>query len=91
MTNYIPRFVSFYPKELQINKMIAEVFYLKARELQMSGQGGYKEWSYRKTAWILDDLKENIKTIYREEGIKGLTQIKGIGKINAKRIEKMLK
>lgn len=91
LTNYIPRSVSFYPKDLQINKMIAGVFYLKARELQMSDQGGYKELSYRKTAWILDDLKENIKNIYEEKGINGLTLIKGIGKINANRIEKYLR
>lgn len=57
----------------------------------MSGHGDYKDWSYRKTAWILDDLKDNIKTIYREKGIGGLNQIKGIGKINANRIEKYLR
>jgi DNA polymerase/3'-5' exonuclease PolX len=82
--------VSFYPKELQINKLIAEFFYIKARELQMSGQGGYKEFNYRNTAWILDDLKESIKTIYQRDGLNGLTKIKGIGKINSKRIEELL-
>jgi len=91
LINYIPRPVVFYPKYLQINKKIAEDFYLKAKELQMSGKGGYKEWGYRKTAWILDDLKQNIQTIYKEKGINGLKQIKGIGETQAKRIEELLK
>ena len=57
----------------------------------MSGQGDYKEFGYRKTAWILDDLPKNIKTIYQEKGIKVLKQLKGIGEIKAKRIEESLK
>lgn len=91
LTNYIPRPVSFYPKQLQINKKIAEDFYLKAKELQLSGQSGYKEWGYRKIAWILDDLKQSIQTIYNENGVDGIKQIKGIGEIQAIRIEELLK
>jgi DNA repair photolyase len=89
--NYIPRPISFYPKNLQINKRIAEVFYLKARELQITGETGYKERGYRKIAWILDDLNKNIRSIYNKYGIKGLKKIKGIGDINSKRIEDLLK
>jgi DNA repair photolyase len=91
MPNYIPRPITFYPKELQLNKKIAEKFYLKARELQMSGQSGYREFGYRKTAWILDDLKTNLRTIYQKRGIKGLKELQGIGKIRSKEIEELLK
>lgn len=91
LTPYIPRPVSFYPKNLQINKKIAEKFYLKARELQLSGQGGFKEWAYRKAAWALDDLEKSIKEIYQKEGMEGLLKIKGIGKNLAGQIEEFLK
>ncbi|MEM2897383.1 MAG: hypothetical protein QXG01_07455 [Candidatus Bathyarchaeia archaeon] len=91
LTPYIPRHVDFYPKELKLNKKIAEKFYLEARELQMSGQGGYKEWAYRKAAWAMDDLKESIEKIYRDEGIDGVIQIEGIGKKLANRIEEFLR
>jgi len=37
LTPYIPRPIEIYPKELQINKKIAERFYLESRELQISG------------------------------------------------------
>lgn len=91
LTPYIPRPINFYPKKLAINKKIAEKFYLEARELQMSGQGGYKEWAYRKAAWALDDLEENIKQVYQNKGIAGVMEIKGIGKSLASQIEKILK
>lgn len=90
ITPYIPRPVNFYPNELQINKKLAEKFYLKARELQMSGQGGYREWAYRKAAWALDNLKGNIRQIYQKKEIAGIMQIKGIGKSLANQIEKFL-
>lgn len=88
---YIQRPVQIYPEELQNNKRIAEKYYLEARELQLSGQNGYKEWAYRKAAWSLDDLKESIEEIYQKQGIDGIMQIKGIGKSFAKQIEEFLK
>jgi hypothetical protein len=56
----------------------------------MTGKGGYKEWGFRKIAWILDDLEVNIVDIYKKNGIMGLKKIKGIGEINANRIEKII-
>jgi len=91
LSSFIPRPVNFYPEELQINKKIAEQFYLEARELQLTGQGSYKEAAYRKAAWALDDLEEGLEKIYRTNGIAGLLEIKGIGKSLAKQIEKFLK
>ena len=88
---YILRPVNFYPKELWVNKKIAEKFYLQARKLQLSGQGGYKEWALRKAAWALDDLEESIKEVYYKEGVTGTMKIKGIGKSLAAQIEEFLK
>nr|MDO8099688.1 hypothetical protein [Candidatus Njordarchaeota archaeon] len=90
LSNYIPRPVSHYPKELQVNKEIAAKFYIEARELMMTGQRGYKEWAYKKAAWALDDLKESLREIYRHRGIEGLMQIKGIGEKLAKKIKDLL-
>lgn len=90
LTPHIPRPVNFYPKKLQVNKKTAEKFYLKAREMQMSGKGGHREWAYRKAAWALDDLEESIEKIYRDKGISGVMEIKGIGKSLANKIENFL-
>lgn len=91
LNHYIPRPINFYPKELQINKKIAEKFYLKARELQMTEQGGFKEFVYKKAAWNLDDLEESVQKIYQNKGINGIMEIKGIGQSLAGQIEKLLK
>lgn len=91
LSHYIPRPMSYYPKKLQMNKKIAEIFYLKARELQLSGKGGFKDWAYRKAAWGLDHLEENIETIYQTKGLVGVMQIPGIGNSLAKQIESFLK
>ncbi|WXG47149.1 MAG: hypothetical protein WED05_10900 [Candidatus Atabeyarchaeum deiterrae] len=90
LPDHIPRPVNFYPKALQANKQIAAEFHNEARELMMTGQRGYREWAYRKAAWALDDLIESVKKIYREKGITGLMQIKGIGEKLAKKIEELL-
>lgn len=80
ITPYIPRPVEIYPQELQLNKQIAAVFYLKARELQLSGEGGFREWAYRKAAWSLDELKVSVETIIRDKGVDGLLEINAVGK-----------
>lgn len=90
LSPYIPRPTSFYPRDLQINKKIAEKFYLEARELQLSARGGYREFAYRKAGWILDDLHVNIKEIYEQKGIDGIMQIKGFGPKLASKIQKFL-
>jgi len=91
LTPYIPRPIEIYPKELQINKKIAEKFYLESRELQLSVQGSYKAWAYQKAAWSLDALEESVEEIFRKRGIDGIMQVEGIGKGLARQIEEFLK
>jgi DNA repair photolyase len=86
LTPYIPRPTGFFPKEQQTNRKIAEKFYLEAREMQLSGAGGYREWAYRKVAWALDDLNRNVVDIFRQSGIEGLKTIQGVGESLAKKI-----
>ncbi|MGD0919492.1 MAG: hypothetical protein ABSB22_23880 [Thermodesulfobacteriota bacterium] len=88
---HIPRPISYYPEKSQMNRKIAEKFYLKARELPLSGKGGFKEWAYRKAAWSLDNLEENIETIYHTRGLVGVMEIPCIGESLAKQIEFSLK
>jgi DNA repair photolyase len=86
LTPYIPRPITIYPKEQQTNRRIAEKFYLEARELQLSGAGGYREWAYRKAAWALDELGEDVTEIFKKQGVEGLQEIQGIGKSLAGKI-----
>jgi hypothetical protein len=38
-----------------------------ARESQSTSGNDPKEWTYRKAAWALDDLKESVGNIHRKE------------------------
>jgi hypothetical protein len=86
LKNYIPRPIEHYPENLRLNKSIAEEFYLKAREISVSGGYGYREWAYRKAAWSLDELASSIEEIFHEEGLEGLKKIKEIGNSLSKQI-----
>ncbi len=91
LQNYITRPIDYFPIEYQINKKVSEKLFLKAREIQLEGGDRYKEWAYRKAAWEVDELEESISTIYRNEGLKGLLKIKGVGKSIGMEIEKLIK
>jgi DNA repair photolyase len=88
--NYISRPTKFYPQNIRLNKEVAGMLYLKARELQLSGENQYKEWAYRKAAWTIDELRKDIKEIYEEKGENGLLKIPLIGGKLAEEIEKLL-
>lgn len=86
LTSYIPRPTSFYPKELQTNRRIAEKFYLKARELQLCEGDNFRQWAYRKAAWALDDLDKDVEEILKTQGVETLQKIEGVGKSIASKI-----
>ncbi len=86
LTPYISRPITIYPKEQQTNRIIAEKFYLKARELELSGADSFKVWAYRKAAWALDELDRDVEKIYRSQGAEGLREIQGVGKSLANKI-----
>lgn len=72
---------------LSANKRIAETLLLRAYDLALEGAKTYRVWAYRKAGWAIDEIEENIESIYRREGTKGLQGIKGVGKSLATEIE----
>ncbi|KYC45743.1 MAG: hypothetical protein APG12_00598 [Candidatus Methanofastidiosum methylothiophilum] len=89
--NYITRPINHFPENIQINKKVAENLFLKARDIQLEGGDKYKEWAYRKAAWEIDEFRDNILDLYKKEGCKGLTRIKGVGSAISLEIEKILR
>jgi len=79
LLNYIPRPVSYYPQKIRLNKKIAGIFYVKARENQLSKGPKYREWAYRKAAWSLDELTDSVCDIYKQYGFEGIMEINNIG------------
>lgn len=73
-----------------LNKEIANIFNEIAGLLDIKGTA-FKPAAYRKAAKALEDLKEDISIIYKEKKLKGITEIKGIGKSTAQKIEEYIK
>lgn len=69
------------------NQQLAETFRLIADLLEIKGEVIYKILAYRKAADSLEVLGQNIHTIWQEGR---LTQVDGVGKAIAEKIEEML-
>ncbi|HUS49949.1 MAG TPA: helix-hairpin-helix domain-containing protein [Candidatus Paceibacterota bacterium] len=72
------------------NKKIAKILYEIANLLEIKGIA-FKPKAYQKAGRALEKLEKDISLIYKEEGIKGLEKIEGVGKSIAGKIEEYLK
>ena len=79
-----------YNKTTMKNKEIAKVLYNIAFYLQM-GDVPFKPQAYEKAAMALESFSQDVGTLYKNEGLKGLESIPGIGKSIAEKIEEYLK
>jgi len=72
------------------NKKLAKIFLETAKLLEIQGTK-FKPRAYRKAAQALENLKKDVGTIYKNEGIRGLEKIPGIGKSIAQKIEEYIR
>jgi len=74
----MPRYVA--PAPLDVNKRLAERLFLKTYELELEQAKDFRIWAYRKVAWTVDELAENILDIFHTRGEDGLMELPNIGK-----------
>lgn len=72
------------------NKKIAKVFYDIADLLEIKGVA-FKPVAYRRAANAIENLDRDVSFIYKEKGLKGIKEIRGVGESIAKKIEEFLK
>ena len=72
-------------------KRIAEHLANKAYRLELAEGPGYRIWAYRKAAWALDDLEQDVRLIYERMGVKGLECIPSLGKKLAREVEQQIR
>ena len=65
---------------LAVNKWVAEKCYLKTYDMELENANPYQIWAYRKAAWMIDDLEDNIANLYYAGGETRLQELPGIGK-----------
>lgn len=73
MPRYIP------PGPAAMNKRIAEKLFLKAYDLELEQASDTRIWAYRRAAWTVDELTEDIKGLYQAGGEPALRELPGIG------------
>jgi hypothetical protein len=73
MPRYIP------PGPLATNKHIAEKLFLKTYDLELEQASETRIWAYRRAAWTVDELPEDIKGLYQAGGEPALRELPGIG------------
>jgi len=73
-----------------LNKRIVERLAAKVYEMEIHQEPGYRIWAYRKAAWAIEDLEQDIGLIYQTMGLKGLKNIPNVGPLLGEKIEKML-
>jgi DNA repair photolyase len=72
------------------NKRIVEQLANQIHELELKPAPQSQIWGYRKAAWAIEDLEQDIGLIYQTLGLKGLQSIPNVNAQLAKEIEGML-
>lgn len=73
-----------------LNRRVVEWLANKVYALELENAPGYRTWSYRKAAWAVEDLEQDIGLIYRTLGFKGLKGIPNIGEKLGREIDTWL-
>jgi len=74
-----------------INKRVVERLANKCYALDLEGALASKVWAYRKAAWAIEDLEQDVGLLYQTMGRKGLASLESVGPGIAAEIETMLK
>ncbi|MFZ5821115.1 MAG: radical SAM protein [Chloroflexota bacterium] len=73
-----------------LNKRVVEALADKVYEMEMNAESSYRTWAYRKAAWAVEDMQQDIGLVYRALGLKGLQAIPNIGQGLGAVVEKLV-
>jgi hypothetical protein len=73
-----------------LNKRIVETLADQAYTLELEDKPGSLVWDYRKAAWAIEDLEQDVRLVYRQMGLKGLQSIPNLAPALVKSIETMI-
>jgi DNA repair photolyase len=63
----------------ELNKRIVEKLSAELYRLEITGAAQSRQWAFRKAAWAIEDLEQDIGFFYRTLGRKGLESLPGVG------------
>jgi DNA repair photolyase len=62
-----------------VNKRVVESLADKVYDMELLNESQNRIWAYRKAAWAIEDLEQDIRLVYSQMGSKGLESIKNVG------------
>jgi DNA repair photolyase len=72
------------------NKRIVELLANQVYTMELNQEPDHRVWAYRKAAWAIEDLEQDVGLVYRAMGLKGLESIPGVGSGMGKTIQSLL-
>jgi DNA repair photolyase len=89
ISDRIPRPVI--PGEMRaLNKRVVEALADRVYAMELNGEPAPRVWAYRKAAWAIEDLEQDVGLVYRRMGLRGLGSIQGIGPALAGELEQLV-
>ena len=73
-----------------LNKRIVEALADQLHILELDGASNQRVWAFRKAAWAIEDLQQDIGLLYRSLGAHGLQSIPEVGPQMAPLVESLL-
>jgi hypothetical protein len=73
-----------------LNKRSVEALANQCYWLELDNAPGQRVWAYRKAAWAIEDLEQDVGLIHRQMGRKGLESIENVGLRLAQVVEGLL-
>jgi hypothetical protein len=73
-----------------LNKHIVEKLANQCYSMELENAPDQRVWAYRKAAWAIEDLEQDVGLVYRSMGLKGLESIPNVSHGLAKEIEALL-
>jgi len=74
----------------EVNKRIVEQLARTLYDMELWQEPEHRLWAYRKAAWAIEDLEQDIRLVYRMMGLKGLQSIPDVGIDMGIKVEKIL-
>jgi hypothetical protein len=74
-----------------LNKRIVEALADQLYTMELNDESPQRIWAYRKAAWAIEDLEQDIGLVYRTMGLKGLASIQNVGPLLAREVERLIK
>jgi hypothetical protein len=62
-----------------LNKLVVEALADQVYYMELAGEPAHRVWAYRKAAWAIEDTPQDLGSIYRTMGLKGLESIENMG------------